>query len=755
MPHQDEDRELRDTALQNAASILEARRKAERELRVSREAHRKDAERLQAIFEQAAVGIAIAELDGRFVEANQRFLQILGYSAEEVQGLSVHVITHPDDVADTRRKIERLLSGQWSDFVHEKRYLRKDGSVVWSRTAVTLLRDAGGRGDRLIGVVEDITERKQVEQALHDETRALETLNRTGTVLASKLDLQALLQTVTDAGTEISGAQFGAFFYNVADAHGKSYMLYTLSGAPREAFERFGHPRATPLFEPTFSGRTVVRCHDVTQDPRYGQWPPHHGMPADHLPVRSYLAVAVISRSGEVIGGLFFGHPQPGMFSERAERVLVGLAAQAAVAVDNARLFEEAQKAAQEREALLQSERHARSQAERASAMKDEFLATLSHELRTPLTAILGWAQVLRLGTNGEAEMRQGLETIERNARMQTQLIEDLLDMSRITSGKLRLDIQPVDPPQIIEAAIEAVQPAAEAKSIHLQRLLDPSAGPISGDPNRLQQVVWNLLSNAIKFTPKGGKVQVLLERVNSHVEISVTDTGVGIEPQFLPYVFDRFRQADASTTRMFGGLGLGLSIVKQLVDMHGGTVGVQSAGANRGATFTVTLPLAAAHRSTGAPERSHPGRSTPASFDLNCPDLSGVTVLVVDDDEDSRVLLRRILEECAATVLTAASGAAALALIPQRRPDVLVSDIGMPEMDGYRFLRAVRSLGAEGGGHVPAIALTASARLEDRTRALRAGYLAHLAKPIEAAELMATLASIAGRSDDWTAPKQ
>jgi signal transduction histidine kinase/ActR/RegA family two-component response regulator len=604
-------------------------------------------------------------------------------------------------------------------------------------------------------VIEDITAAKQLEQALGDETRLLEALNRTGTILASKLDLQALLQAVTDAATEISGARFGAFFYNVSDAAGESYMLYTLSGAPREAFERFGHPRATPLFAPTFTGRTIVRCHDVTQDPRYGQWAPHHGMPAGHLPVRSYLAVPVISRSGAVIGGLFFGHPEPGIFTERVERVLVAIAAQASVAVDNARLFEGAQKATQEREALLQSERHARSAAEHASAMKDEFLATLSHELRTPLAAILGWAQLLRLGTCSESEVRQGLETIERNARMQTQLIEDLLDMSRITSGKLRLDIQAVDPPQFVEAAIEAVRPAAEAKSIRLHRLLDPSAGPVSGDPNRLQQVVWNLLSNAIKFTPKGGKVQVLLERVDSHIEISVADTGVGIEPQFLPYVFDRFRQADASTTRMFGGLGLGLSIVKQLVDMHGGTVAVQSAGAHRGTTFTVALPLAAVHRSTAAGERAHPGRSTPAAFEFHCPNLSGVTVLVVDDAEDSRVLVQRILEECQATVLSAASGAEALMLIPQARPDVLISDIGMPEMDGYRFLRAVRTLGADNGGHVPAIALTAFARLEDRTRALRAGYLAHLAKPIEAAELMATLASIAGRSDDWTAPNQ
>jgi signal transduction histidine kinase len=273
-----------------------------------------------------------------------------------------------------------------------------------------------------------------------------------------------------------------------------------------------------------------VRSDDITKDPRYGKMAPHYGMPKGHLPVRSYLAVPVVSRSGEVLGGLFFGHPQPGVFTERSERLIVGIAAQASVAADNARLYEQAQRAAEERKHLLESERSARAAAERMSELKDDFLATLSHELRTPLSAILGWAQVLRRGVRSEADLLRGLDTIERNARMQTQLIEDLLDMSRIASGKVRLDIQPVDPVSFVEAAIETVGPAADAKGIRLEKLLDPAAGPISGDPSRLQQIVWNLLSNAIKFTPKGGKVQVVLERVNSHIEISVADTGIGIK---------------------------------------------------------------------------------------------------------------------------------------------------------------------------------------------------------------------------------
>jgi len=407
----------------------------------------------------------------------------------------------------------------------------------------------------------------------------------------------------------------------------------------------------------------------------------------------------------------------------------------------------ERKNAAEERAHLLESERAARTEAEHASAMKDEFLATLSHELRTPLSAILGWSQVLRLGTRSEADLRQGLETIERNARIQTQLIEDLLDMSSITSGKLRLDIQPLEPASFVAAAIETVRPAAEAKGVRLEKLLDPAAGPVSGDARRLQQVVWNLLSNAIKFTPKGGKVQVLLERVTSHVELSVSDTGIGIRPEFLPHVFERFRQGDASTTRTFGGLGLGLSIVKQLVELHGGTVRVSSPGEHQGATFSVALPLKAVHGSAQPGRRPHPTIFSGASAPFEHSDLSGVKVLVVDDDLDARALIRRVLGECNAEVLTAATAKEALELVGSERPDVLVSDIGMPETDGYELLKKMRALGGAGGGRIPAIALTAFARSEDRTRALRAGFLVHVAKPVEPSELIATVASVAGRT--------
>jgi CheY-like chemotaxis protein len=379
--------------------------------------------------------------------------------------------------------------------------------------------------------------------------------------------------------------------------------------------------------------------------------------------------------------------------------------------------------------------------------MKDEFLATLSHELRTPLSAILGWSQVLRRRKFGEAELQQALDIIERNARVQTQLIEDLLDMSRITSGKVRLDIQPVEPVSFIEAALETVRLAASAKGVRLEKVLDPVAGPVSGDPNRLQQVVWNLLSNAIKFTPKEGKVQVILQRVNSHIEISVADTGIGIRPEFVSHVFERFRQADSSTTRKYGGLGLGLSIVKHLVELHGGTVHAHSLGEARGTTFTVQLPLAVVQRSGNAQQRFHPRTAKEVPQDYRVANLVGVKVLVVDDENDARELLRRVLSDCGAEVLVAATAADALMLVQRERPQLLLSDIGMPDVDGYELLRQVRALGEAAGGKLPAIALTAFARSEDRTRALRAGFLVHVSKPVEPSELVATVASVAGRT--------
>ncbi|HZG54779.1 MAG TPA: ATP-binding protein [Pyrinomonadaceae bacterium] len=385
--------------------------------------------------------------------------------------------------------------------------------------------------------------------------------------------------------------------------------------------------------------------------------------------------------------------------------------------------------------------------AERANRLKDDFLATLSHELRTPLTAIIGWAEMLGNRKLDPATTLQAIQVIQRNARIQEQMVEDLLDVSRIITGKLRLTVQPVDLGAVAIASVDGLRPAAEAKEIRLQLQLDAPAGQVSGDPDRLQQVAWNLISNAIKFTPRGGRVSVSLAHVASQVEVTVSDTGKGIAPEFLPHVFDRFRQADATTTRAYGGLGLGLAIVRQLVELHGGTVRVDSAGEGQGSTFTVSLPLMAMHGAIGDTGSAQlPELKLP---ELDCPpELTDLRVLVVDDEADTCELLQAILESCGAQVKTANSAAAALEAVKQEVFDVLVSDIGMPEEDGYSLIAKVRALSKERGGKVPAVAaLTAYASEEDRIRALQSGFQIHVPKPIRPSELVAVVANLAGRA--------
>jgi len=403
-----------------------------------------------------------------------------------------------------------------------------------------------------------------------------------------------------------------------------------------------------------------------------------------------------------------------------------------------------------EREILLQNEKTARSEAEHASRMKDEFLATLSHELRTPLNAIYGWSQMLRRHNNShDPELSEGLEVIERNTKVQTKLIEDLLDMSRIISGKIRLDVQPADLASILEEVIQSIAPAAAAKNIRIQPVLDPQAGMVTGDPGRLQQIFWNLLSNAIKFTQKGGAVQVHLERVNSHVEVRFADNGQGMNLQLLPHVFERFRQGDSSSTRRYGGLGLGLAIVKHLVELHGGTVAARSLGEGQGATFTVALPLRGVIPESVVPaqERSHPTSESAPTKSLGLPSLKGLRILVVDDDPDARQLIERLLTEAGAMVVTASAAAEAVEHIQRKeqRPDVLLSDIGMADEDGYSLIRRIRRLPIDEGAEIPAIAITAFARTEDRRKAMLAGFQMHVAKPADAAELVTMVASLTG----------
>ncbi|MDT7777812.1 MAG: hypothetical protein QOC99_324 [Acidobacteriota bacterium] len=411
----------------------------------------------------------------------------------------------------------------------------------------------------------------------------------------------------------------------------------------------------------------------------------------------------------------------------------------------NIRDITERKRAQEECTQLLESAMAAHAEADAANGIKDEFLALLSHELRTPLTSILGWSKLLTEGNLDDVASNRALETIVRNARAQNKLIDDLLDISRIITGKLRLDVRAVELAPLIEAVVEGVRPAANARSIHLRTALDSLTSPIKGDPDRLQQIIWNLLINAIKFTPKGGRVGVRLERIRSHIEINVKDTGQGIAPELLPHVFERFRQSDSSSTRRHGGLGLGLAIVRQLVELHGGTVEAESPGEGEGTTFKVILPLLSVHH-----EQSD-ARRTRALFESHTltdrqPSLDDLRVLVVDDEPDARELVTAMLMGRGAEVVSVESAVEALAEMERGRFDVLVSDIGMPLMDGYALIEKVRQLPPERGGRIPAAALTAYAGVEDRLRVLSSGYQMHIPKPVEPAELTTVVASLAER---------
>jgi PAS domain S-box-containing protein len=531
------------------------------------------ARRLAAIVESSDDAIISKDLDGVVQTWNGAAERMFGYTAAEMIGTSIRRVIPPDRQGEEDETLARIRRGDHLQHFETVRQ-RRDGTPFPISLTVSPIRDLDGRIVGASKIARDISELRLVErermQLLQETAAIAAALNEVGSIVAGTLDRETIVQAVTDAATELTSAAFGAFFYNVVNDKGEAYTLFTISGVPREAFADFPMPRNTPLFRPTFEGLGVVRSDDVTADPRYGQNPPHRGMPTGHLPVRSYLAVPVKSRGGEVLGGLFFGHPEVGRFTEQHQRLASGIALWASVALENSRLYASVQE---------------------ASRLKDEFLASLSHELRTPLNAILGYARMLRGGAVSFERQPQALETVERNATSLAKIVEDVLDVSRIISGKMRLHIESVDVAGLVRATLEAVAPAADAKRVRLEAELDPDAPSIAADPERLQQVLWNLLSNAVKFTGAGGIVRVRLKAEPDRLEIVVSDTGIGIAASFLPHLFERFRQADAGFTRERGGLGLGLAIAKQLVEMHGGTIAASSDGPGTGATFAVTLP--------------------------------------------------------------------------------------------------------------------------------------------------------------------
>jgi signal transduction histidine kinase/ActR/RegA family two-component response regulator len=478
----------------------------------------------------------------------------------------------------------------------------------------------------------------------------------------------------------------------------------------------------TPITDTVRTGETTWVLSSSDFEARYPHRADTRGSPDADAFVCLPLKV-----EGRTVGALGFGFAAAPDPSSPEAAFLSTLANQCALALERARLYD--------------AERLARAEAEAASRLKDEFLGIVSHELRTPLNAILGWARMLRSGAVKEASVPRALETIERNASLQAQLVEDLMDASRIITGKLGLDFKSVRLQQVIEAAVDSVSLAAAAKGIKIEVAIDSAVGPGRGDEGRLQQIVWNLLTNAVKFSPRGGRVEIVLERAPADaVQIIVRDNGEGISPEFLPHVFDRFRQGDGTTTRRHGGLGLGLSIVRHLVEAHGGTVRAQSDGPGRGATFTIELPLASPAAASASASSSDPDLLLDSSLKLK-----GLRLLVVEDEADSREILRRVLALSGAEVQTAGSVSEALPILLRDRLDALVSDIGMPFEDGYALIRKVRALEPNRGGQLPAVALTAYATSEDRMRVLEAGYQMHLPKPVDAGQLTAAIAELIG----------
>jgi PAS domain S-box-containing protein len=665
---------------------------------------------LAALIESADDAIISKTLDGIITSWNKGAQRIFGYTADEVIGKPVTILIPPDHEDEEPAILARLRAGKRIEH-YETIRVTKDGRLRDISLTVSPIKGPNGEIVGASKIARDITDQKQARRELDEASQRLK--------LA--LDAARLGDWSWDARTDVTVmSETAANIFGISpDAH--------LSWADLR-----------DLLHPDDRERTRQAVEEALAN--------HNDYDIEYRAIRSDNSqVWVLSKgrgiyaeNGTVTGML--GFIQDISTRKANEETLREQAEALRTLNETAQIARaDAEKAAAENERLYR-------QAEESSRLKEEFLATISHELRTPLSAILGWARMLRTGQLSPENSAKALDTIERNARAQAQLVDDLLDVSRIITGKLRMDVRPSDPNSFIDAAVEAVRPAAEAKNVRIQKVVDTAPISIPGDPVRLQQVVWNLLSNAIKFTPRGGRVQIYSQRVNSHLEIVVSDSGQGISPDFLPHVFDRFRQADQKTSRQHGGMGLGLAIVRHLVEMHGGTVRAASEGEGKGATFTVTLPITPVYQVDSTGSRVHPGARDLLPANDITDRLDGMRILVVDDEPDTRELLKQGLEYCGATVRVAGSAAEALDELNTSSPDVLISDIGMPGADGYDLIREVRKLPVARGGKIAAIALTAYTRIEDRLQSLRAGYDMHVPKPVELAELVAVAASVARR---------
>ena len=689
---------------------------------------RESEQKFSTLAETVPQLVWMAEPDGSIFWYNRNWYDYTGTTPEEMKGWGWQSVHDPDILPSVVERWKASIESGES-FEMEFPLRGNDGEFRWFLTRVNPARDADGRIVRWFGTNTDI----DVQRRLDLRNRFIIELDESVRGLESPTEITLTL-------ARLLGQHLGAdrcAYAEVAADEDHFYIPgdYTRRGVPsivgHYAMSQFGAEVLRLMREnKPYVVNNVFTDERVTEKDLAAY---------EQTAIQAVICVP-LHKNGRFAACMAVHQRVPRVWKSEEVELVAFVANRFWESIERARIINSLHEA-------LSREQQARHSAESANKIKDEFLATISHELRTPLNAILGWTSLLRSGKMPPDASARAIETVERNARAQAQLIDDLLDISRIISGKLRLDVTKVDLGRIILAALESVRPAAEAKGIRLQTLIDPDAGPVSGDAGRLQQVFWNLLNNAVKFTPKEGRVQVRLERVNSHVEISVTDTGIGIAREFVPYVFDRFRQADQAPTREQGGLGLGLSIVRQIVEMHGGTVSVESEGEGKGSTFSVLLPRLPAiprHRDD-AKEREHPKVSDDAFVSIDCaPELDGLRILVVDDEADARDLLREVLEMCGSEVETTSTVAEALDTFRRGHFDVVISDIGMPSEDGYALIEKVRSLTDAEGGRTPAIALTAYARVEDRIKALKAGYQAHLPKPVEPVELAAVVASLA-----------
>jgi PAS domain S-box-containing protein len=657
---------------------------------------RKSEEQLRLAQQSASAGLWDWDIVANQVIWSEKYYQIYGFSAGVTPSYNLWIESILEqDKAKVKQAVREALE-QKTEYNVEFRINHPTEGVKWiSEIGKTFYDDETGQALRMVGIALDISDRK------HDEQEREELLQRVETSLGQ---LEAVINNMSE-GLVIADPQGNILTFNPA------------------ALAMFEHGSVEEIQRPLETFKDTIEVFELAGNPvPLEEWPISKALKGENF---SNYEVELHHRdTGKTWVGSFSGSL---VYSKHEQPILAIVTIQDVTARKQSQL---------ELARSLQAEQTAREQAESANRIKDEFLAVLSHELRSPLNPILGWAQLLQSRRLDEQMMKQALETIERNAKLLTQLIDDLLDVSRILRGKLLLNRAPVNLVATIEGAIETVRLAAEAKGIQIQTQLTSNVGQVAGDATRLQQVVWNLLSNAVKFTPTGGAIEVCLERREANAEIRVKDTGRGINPEFAPYLFEYFRQEDSTTTRRFGGLGLGLAIVRHLVELHGGTIHAESSGEGQGATFIVQLPLMPSNA------RSPQNQDEPAQT----VDLSDIQALVVDDDQDIQDLVQFILEQAGAEVRVAPSALEALKQLEQTIPDILICDIGMPKMDGYALIRQIRTFSPDRGGQIPAIALTAYATEANQQQSIAAGFQKHIAKPVEPEQLVNAITTLLGR---------